>query len=148
MYRPESMRGATRKELSPGVVRLGITYFIDAGMTNGRDKIIQASFELGITHCGFEPAVFTGTRNQKKKDLESEFHVISLTLSPLIAPKTRTASVYRSSDSRSRIDLLLDLPLACLTRKRKPFLLLRRPPMAPARPPDASPTDGPAAISG
>ena len=50
----------------------------------------------------------------------------SLTSSTRVAPKTITASVYRSSDSRSRIDVLLGLALACLTQKPKPLLLLKR----------------------
>ena len=41
----------------------------------------------------------------------------SLTSPTLVALRNaRTASVYRSSDNRSRIDVLLGLALACLTR--------------------------------
>ena len=49
----------------------------------------------------------------------------SLTSPTLVASiNARTAFVYRSSDNRSRIDELLGLALACLTRQLKPFLLL------------------------
>ena len=65
----------------------------------------------------------------------------SLTSPTRVAPKkSSTASVCRPSDSRSRIDALLGLALACLTRKPKPFLLLKQPPFSSAHPPEASPT--------
>ena len=54
--------------------------------------------------------------------------------------KKRNPAVYRSSDSRSRIDAFLSLALASLIRKPKPFLLLSRPPLTSERPPEASPT--------
>ena len=47
----------------------------------------------------------------------------SLTL--VAARKANTASVNLSSDSRSLIDVLLGLALACLTLNPKPFLLLK-----------------------
>ena len=56
--------------------------------------------------------------------------------------KVRTASVFRSSESKSRIVVLLGLALACLTRKPKPLLLLGvlPPPSDAPLLPDASPT--------
>ena len=59
---------------------------------------------------------------------------------PCAPRKVSTASVYRSSDSRSRINVLLGLALACLTRNPKPFLLLKEPPLPSIRFPEASPT--------
>ena len=50
----------------------------------------------------------------------------ALTSPTLVVPKnSRTASTYLSSDSRSRIDVLLGLALACLILWPKPFLLLK-----------------------
>ena len=65
----------------------------------------------------------------------------SLTSPTHVAPrKTRTTSVYRSSDSRSRIVALLGLALACLTGKPKPLLLLKKFSRPSVRLSEASPT--------
>ena len=53
----------------------------------------------------------------------------SLTSPTRVAPrKARTASVYRPSDSKPRIDVLLGIALGCRTRKPNPLLLWVRPP--------------------
>ena len=48
--------------------------------------------------------------------------------------------MYRSSDSKSHIVVLLGLDLACRTREPKPFLLLSLSPLVSERPPEACPT--------
>ena len=91
-----------------------------------------------------KPRAYDSTRRKERKERKKEKPVPdrspmgtsnpaayvhrtpSLTSPTLVFSKnSRTASVYLSSDGRSRIDVLLGLAVAYLTLYPKPFLLLK-----------------------